>query len=136
MSLRMCEHIYLSSPRCKSKNCKIGRRKKGKPIEIHCHVAQERKTKHDKDCMARYTVGKKMIVQKKKKKKNPLESVSFLIYSLSHRRTGPFPLGGGGGGHTIFGPNFSSLPEKSNMFGQCIFPDMGGGGGGKEGSSF
>ena len=34
------------------------------------------------------------------------------------------------GGHNIFCPNFSSLPEKSNMFGQCIFAShvLGGGG--------
>ena len=46
------------------------------------------------------------------------------------RRTGPFPFGGGGGGHNIFCPNFSCLPEKSNMFRQCIFASHGGGGGG------
>ena len=34
------------------------------------------------------------------------------------------------GGHNNFCPNFSSLPEKSNMFGQCIFASHGGGGGG------
>ena len=34
------------------------------------------------------------------------------------------------GGHNIFCPNFSSLPEKSNMFGQCISASHGGGGGG------
>ena len=35
-------------------------------------------------------------------------------------------------GHTIFCPNCVSLPEKSNMFEQCIFVAhaMGGGGGG------
>ena len=50
---------------------------------------------------------------------------------FNHRRTGPFPFGGGGGGrgHNNFCPNFSSLPEKSNMFGQCIFASHGGGGG-------
>ena len=32
------------------------------------------------------------------------------------------------------GPNFSHLPEKSNMFGQCIF--VAHGGGGKESSCF
>ena len=31
------------------------------------------------------------------------------------------------GGHNNFCPNFSSLPEKSNMFGQCIFVSHGGG---------
>ena len=51
----------------------------------------------------------------------------------THRRTGPLPFGGG---HNHFCPNFSSLPEKSNMFGQCIFAHMVGGGGGKESSSF
>ena len=39
---------------------------------------------------------------------------------------------GAGGGHNNFCPNFLSLPEKSNMFGQCIFVAhaIGGGGGG------
>ena len=38
-----------------------------------------------------------------------------------HRRTGPFPFGGGG--HKMFCPNLSYLPEKSNKL------HMGGGGG-------
>ena len=33
-----------------------------------------------------------------------------------HRRTGPFPLGGGGGGRNI-SPEFRILARKSNMFG-------------------
>ena len=32
------------------------------------------------------------------------------------------------GGHKKCCPNFSSLPEKSHMFGQCILPHLGGGG--------
>ena len=51
-----------------------------------------------------------------------------------HRRTGPFPLGGGGG-TTFFCPESLILARKSNMFGQCIFTAHGGGGG-KENYSF
>ena len=43
-----------------------------------------------------------------------------------------FRLGGGGVPTTFFCPNFSFLPEKSNMFGQCIFASHGGGGGKRE----
>ena len=69
-------------------------------------------------------------------KKSLYDENAILLDPVTHRRTGPFPFGGGGGGHNNYCPNFSSLPEKSNMFGQCIFALHGGGGGGKASSSF
>ena len=42
----------------------------------------------------------------------PLLYIWRKLYSSQHRRTGPFPFGGG---HKIFCPKFVSLPEKSNM---------------------
>ena len=50
-----------------------------------------------------------------------------VIITNRHRRTGTFPLGGGGGKCL---PEFCILARKSNMFRQCIFVTLGGGGGG------
>ena len=42
-----------------------------------------------------------------------------------HRRTGPFPFGGG---HNMFCPNFVSLPESGICLGNAFLSHIGGGG--------